>query len=217
MMLFVAGARFWHICAVVLAGVPAVLLAVATTSYRRLRILGFLNLAQHRQDLGYQSYQALIGLGNGGLFGVGLGGAERKMFYLPEPHTDFVFSILGEEIGFVGLLVVLFIYSFMIYRGIRIAMRASDKMGQCMAAGLTVALGSYVLIHAAVNAGLLPTTGVPLPFLSYGGASLVFTMSAMGILLNISSQTRDMTLPVQRQRPQPRRAAKKTVAGRRMR
>ncbi|MBD3391245.1 MAG: putative lipid II flippase FtsW, partial [Chitinivibrionales bacterium] len=189
-LLFVAGASIWHLSGLGLAVIPAVLLAIASTPYRRERILGFLHMSNHKQDIGYQAYQALIGLGNGGLFGVGLGGAERKLFFLPEPHTDFVFSILGEEIGFVGGLIVLGIFAFMLYRGMRIALRAPDKAGQLMAFGITFALGAYVVLHAAVNIGLVPTTGVPLPFLSYGGMSLVFTLSSMGILLNISSQAR---------------------------
>ena len=120
---------------------------------------------------------------------MGLGEGGQKYFYVPEPHTDFVFSILGEEIGFVGLLAVLAIFGFIIYRGMKIAYNAPDKMGQLMAFGFSFILGMYVVIHACVNTGLIPTTGLPLPFLSYGGMSLIFTMSSMGLLLNISSQS----------------------------
>ncbi len=206
-LLFMAGASFWHLSGVVCAIVPAILLAIATTPYRRERIMGFLHMSNHKQDIGYQAYQALIGLGNGGLFGVGLGGAERKLFYLPEPHTDFVFSVLGEEIGFVGLIVVLGVFAFVIYRGMRIAMRAPDKTGQLLAFGITFALAAYVVLHACVNIGLVPTTGIPMPFLSYGGMSLVFTMCSMGILLNISSQTKDTAFGASRMRRDAREPA----------
>jgi cell division protein FtsW len=188
-ILFVAGARLSHLSMIALAGLPLAIVVATQAHYRVKRLLGFLNFENHKGDLGYQAYQALIGLGNGGIFGVGLGQGEQKLFYLPEPHTDFVFSILGEEIGFIGLVVVLAIFGFIIYRGMRIAMRANDRMGQVMAFGFSFVLAMYVVLHAFVNAGLAPTTGVPLPFLSYGGMSLVFTMISLGILVNISGQT----------------------------
>lgn len=189
-MIFVAGARFWHIAGLLLAIIPAAAVVAASAPYRLRRIMGYLHTSDHKGDIGYQAYQALIGLGNGGVFGVGLGEGGQKYFYLPEPHTDFVFSILGEEIGFVGLMAVLALFGFIIYRGMKIAFNAPDKMGQFMAFGFSFILGLYVVIHACVNTGLVPTTGIPLPFLSYGGMSLVFTMSSMGLLLNISSQSR---------------------------
>ena len=192
-ILFAAGARFFHLAGLLLIALPAAAVFAISAPYRLRRILAFINslfhVTDHKDGIGYQAHQALIGLGNGGIFGVGLGAGGQKYFYLPEPHTDFVFSILGEEIGFVGLLAVLAIFAFIIYRGIKIACRAPDKMGQLMAFGFSAILGMYVIIHACVNTGLLPTTGVPLPFLSYGGMSLVFTMSSMGLLLNISSQS----------------------------
>jgi len=217
-LLFAAGMPLRWMAGAALAAVPAMLYAVVSAPYRRERIMGYLHLSSHRQNLGYQAYQALLGLGNGGLFGVGLGGAERKLLFLPEPHTDFVFSILGEELGFAGLVIVLGLYAFMLYRGIRIAMRAPDRLGQLMAVGFTSAIGLYVIIHAGVNVGLLPTTGVPLPFLSYGGMSIIFTMSSMGILLNISSRihTQASSLrPAERRRPVPlarRRAERRRLS-----
>ena len=190
-LLFVAGARILHLTGIVFAFIPLVILSMVTTPYRLQRLMGFLNMASMKDSLGYQAYQSLIGLGHGGLFGVGLGQGEQKFFYLPEPHTDFVFSILGEEIGFTGLVIMFSIFCLLIYRGMRIACRAPDKMGQIMAFGLSLMLGMYVILHAFVNTGVVPTTGVPLPFLSYGGMSLIFTMSSMGILLNISTQLQD--------------------------
>lgn len=191
-ILFVAGARMSHLAALLGAAVPLAVMAAFGAGYRRHRIMAFLHNSDHRGDIGYQAYQALIGLGNGGLFGVGIGQGGQKYFYLPEPHTDFVYSIVGEELGFVGAVAVLLLFAFMVYCGIRIARRAPDTMGRLMAFGFTFVLAIYALIHAAVNVGLIPTTGIPMPFLSYGGMSLLFTMSSMGILLNISSQAGTM-------------------------
>ncbi|MDG5814897.1 putative lipid II flippase FtsW [Chitinispirillales bacterium ANBcel5] len=190
-ILFVSGARVSHIFLMIVSIVPVSFALVFNTPYRRNRMLGFLNMPDRVEDLGYQTFQSLVGLGNGGLLGVGLGRGEQKYFYLPEPHTDFAFSILGEEIGFIGLVIVLCIFVFMIYRGLKISLNARDKLGQVMAFGFTITVTIYLLVHTCVSTGLIPTTGVPMPFLSYGGMSLIFTMSTMGILLNISSQTRD--------------------------
>ena len=187
-MLYVAGARFWHVAGVVVAAVPVAAAGLLAAPYRRERLLAYLGTSRHAEAAGYQAQQALIGLGNGGLFGVGLGQGRQKYFYLPEPHTDFAFSILGEEIGFVGLVLVLLVFAWIVYRGFRIALHAPDRLGQVMAFGVTLMLALHVLVHAAVNVGLAPTTGVPLPLLSYGGVSIVLTMISFGILLNISSQ-----------------------------
>ena len=192
-MLFLSGARFYHIAGFVLSFIPIGAFLVLGTPYRRARWLGYLNMAEKKESIGYQAYQSLIGLGNGGLFGVGLGKGEQKFFYLPEPHTDFALSILGEEIGFIGLLFVGALFVFVVYRGMKISLQASDKMGQMMAFGFTLGIALYTLLHAFVSTGLVPTTGIPLPFLSYGGMSLVFMMSSMGIVLNISSKTRPLT------------------------
>ncbi len=190
-ILFISGARFWHLCALVLSVIPVAALLVLRTPYRRARISGYLNFSNHQNDIAYQTYQSLVGLGNGGLFGVGLGKGEQKFFYLPEPHTDFIVSILGEEIGFIGLLAVLAVFAFIVCRGMRIALNAPDRMGRVMAFGFTAAVALYAVINASVASGLIPTTGVPMPFLSYGGMSLIFTMCSMGIVLNISSRSSD--------------------------
>jgi cell division protein FtsW len=187
-MLYVAGAKLFHIAGIACALLPAAIVAVITTPYRYKRLLGYLHMSDTKEGISYQIFQSLIGLGHGGIFGVGLGQGEQKYFYLPEPHTDFVFSILGEEMGFIGLMAVLAVFAMLLYRGMCVALRAPDTMGRLMAFGLTLVLGMYVVIHALVNTGLIPTTGVPMPFFSYGGMSLIFTMSSMGILLNISSQ-----------------------------
>lgn len=188
-ILFVSGARFWHLGAIALAAVPAAVFLMVRTPYRARRLTSFLDLSGHQSDIGYQTFQSLVGLGNGGLFGAGIGKGEQKFFYLPEPHTDFAVSILGEEIGFIGLLAVFAVLAFIVYRGLRIALNAPDRMGQIMAFGFTAAVALYALINAGVACGLIPTTGVPMPFLSYGGMSLVFTMASMGIVLNIASRS----------------------------
>jgi cell division protein FtsW len=188
-LLFVAGARFWHLAGIVLAALPVAALLVLRTPYRRARLMSYLDLSAHSDGTGYQAFQSLVGLGNGGLFGVGLGMGEQKYFYLPEPHTDFIFSILGEEIGFIGLLVVIGVMAFIVYRGIRIALAAPDQTGRLMAFAFSFAVGLYAVINASVASGLVPTTGLPMPFLSYGGMSLILTMCSMGIVLNISSRS----------------------------
>ncbi|MBD3314693.1 MAG: putative lipid II flippase FtsW [Chitinivibrionales bacterium] len=207
-ILFMAGAKITHLALPVLCFIPLAAISVATTPYRLRRLMGFLNFGGHKSDVNYQVNQALIGLGNGGVFGVGLGEGAQKYFYLPEPHTDFVFAILGEETGFAGLAIVLAVFAFMVYRGAHIAVSAPDKMGRLMAFGFTFALALYVLLHTSVNTGLVPTTGVPLPFLSYGGMSLIFTMTSMGILLNISSQST-------RQQPTPRTTVRRRTGHKR--
>ena len=188
-MIFVAGARLSHLIAIFLSILPLVVIGAFGAGYRRQRILAYLNFSEHKSGIGYQLYQSLIGLGKGGVFGVGIGHGEQKYLFLPEPHTDFVFSILGEEIGFLGLMIIILLFSLIIYCGIKIAFSAPDKFGQYIAFGFTFVLAIYTLIHAAVNVGLIPTTGIPMPFLSYGGMSLIFNISSMGILLNISNQT----------------------------
>jgi len=175
--------------------IPFAVLMVLIKPYRMLRVISFMNLSEHSSGIGYQVTQSLIGLGRGGMFGMGLGRGEQKYFYLPEPHTDFILSILGEEFGFLGVMIVFAVFAFVIYRGMRIALNAPDRMGQLIAFGFTVVIALYALVHSAVTTGLVPPTGIPMPFLSYGGMSLIFTMSSMGILLNISSQTKDRNTP----------------------
>ncbi|MBN1576731.1 MAG: cell division protein FtsW [Chitinispirillaceae bacterium] len=189
-MLFMAGARVVHLVGLVGTALPAALLVAWRMPHCWERIEKFIAGLGNIQALGYQAYQSIIGLGNGGLFGVGIGKGEQKFFYLPEPHTDFVISILGEEIGFIGLMVVAAVFAFIVYRGMHIARKAPDKTGQLMAFGCTFTIAIYALLHAAVAVGMMPTTGIPLPLISYGGMGLVFTVCSMGIVLNISSQSR---------------------------
>ncbi|MDR3012995.1 MAG: putative lipid II flippase FtsW [Chitinispirillales bacterium] len=187
-ILFMAGAKVRHLLASVALVIPFAVLLIFRTPYRMRRVLGFMNLSEESSNLGYQVFQSLVGLGHGGLLGVGLGRGEQKYFYLPEPHTDFILSILGEEFGFVGIALVFLIFAFIVYRGFSISLNAPDRAGQLTAFGFTTVTAIYLLIHSGVVTGLIPPTGVPMPFLSYGGMSLIFTMSSMGILLNISSR-----------------------------
>ena len=188
-MLFMSGAKVVHIIGLGLCAVPAALAVGMIMPHSKLRLQSFFHKSDNLGSMGYQAYQSLIGLGNGGLFGVGIGKGEQKFFYLPEPHTDFVISILGEEIGFLGLMLVTAGFAFIVYRGMKIAQHAPDKMGQLLAFGFTFVIAIYALFHAGVATGLLPTTGIPLPFISYGGMSLIFMVCSMGIVLNVSSQT----------------------------
>jgi len=194
-MLFMSGAKVVHIAATVAMMVPFAVLMVLIKPYRMLRVISFMNLSEHSSGIGYQVTQSLIGLGRGGMFGMGLGRGEQKYFYLPEPHTDFILSILGEEFGFFGIMIVFAIFAFVIYRGMRISLNAPDRMGQLIAFGFTMVIALYALVHSSVTTGLVPPTGIPMPFLSYGGMSLIFTMSSMGILLNISSQSKESNIP----------------------
>jgi cell division protein FtsW len=194
-MLFVAGVRPRYILGTGLAILPIVVILIKSAPYRMKRLAGFLNMQDQGQGAGYQVAQSLVGLGRGGFLGAGLGKGEQKYFYLPEPHTDFILSVLGEEFGFIGVMLVLLIFAFIVYRGFCISLNAPDRIGQIMAFGFTMAIALYMLIHASVVTGLLPPTGVPMPFLSYGGMSLIFTMSSVGILLNISSHIKTDTIP----------------------
>jgi cell division protein FtsW len=159
---------------------------IFSADYRRVRFLAFLNPWADAKNTGYQLIQSLIALGSGGWTGVGLGASRQKWMYVPNAHTDFIFSILGEELGLIGELAVLVAFGVLIYAGIRIAVRAPDVFGRLLAAGIVSWFGLQALVNLGAVTGLLPITGVPLPFLSYGGSSLVVSLAAVGILWNIS-------------------------------
>lgn len=186
LMLVMAGARGAHMGGLAVLGLSAFLLLMRTEEYRWVRVIAFLNPWKYAQGSGFQTIQSLYALGSGGLFGMGLGRSRQKFFYLPEQHTDFIFAILGEELGYLGVMVVLGLFLVLIYRGFRIAMKAPDTFGSLLAAGLTTMIAVQAAINMGVVSGCLPVTGVPLPFISYGGSSLVVSLFAVGLLLNIS-------------------------------
>ncbi|HEV8354163.1 MAG TPA: putative lipid II flippase FtsW [bacterium] len=185
-VLFVGGARISHLTGVALAGVPLFAVAVLGEDYRRQRILAFLNPWADPRGSGFHIIQSLLALGSGGLFGTGLGNSRQKFFYLPERHTDFIFSIVGEELGLIGTLAILILLAFVAYRGFQVARRAPDRYAALLAGGITGMIVLQAIMNIGVTTGVLPITGVPLPFLSFGGSSLLVTMIGVGIVLNIS-------------------------------
>ncbi len=189
-MLYAVGVPLGQFIAMLGLAVPVLAAAIFTSTYRRNRLLAFLNPQAHPQESGYHILQALYALGSGGIFGVGLGQSRQKYFYLPEEHTDSIFAILGEELGLVGGLLVLGLFALVVWRGFRIAANAPDLFGTLLAAGLTTMLAIQAIVNIGVVTGVLPVTGIPLPLISYGGSSLVFTMAAIGMLANISTHAR---------------------------
>jgi cell division protein FtsW len=165
-----------------------------TASYRLQRMLAFVgHHTQHTDKVTYQTDQALIAFGNGGLFGVGIGQSRQSMFFLPESYGDFIYSVIGEEYGFIGAALLVVVFGFIVIRGVQIAKHAPDTFGRYVAFGITITIAIYALVNAFVNVGLMPVTGLPMPFVSYGGTSMIFSAAAIGILLNISKFA--VTLP----------------------
>jgi cell division protein FtsW len=185
-LLMVAGARWSHLGMIAAAGVAAIGAAIVVAPYRMERMIAFINPWKYAGDEGFQIIQSLYALGSGGLFGMGLGRSRQKFFYLPEQHTDFIFAILGEELGFIGAFVVLMLFVLFAWRGFKIAINAPDSFGSILASGITVMVILQASINIGVVSGMLPVTGITLPFISYGGSSLLFTMTGVGLLLNIS-------------------------------
>ena len=188
-MLIVSGVRWTHLLPTFLVALPTLYFLVMRVDYRKRRILAFLDPWKDPFDTGFQIIQSLVAFGQGGVIGQGLGIGEQKLFYLPEAHTDFIFSVIGEELGLVGVLVIAGLFLMLVLCGIRVALQCEDPFGRNLAFGLSVLLGLEAFVNLAVCMGLLPTKGLPLPFISYGGSSLIISMVAAGILLNVSSQT----------------------------
>lgn len=186
-MMLVAGCRFKHLfLAGVGVGIPGLAFLIAKETYRLKRFTTFLDPWQDMQGDGWQVVQSLYAIGSGGLFGVGLGNSKQKYLYIPEPHNDFIFSILAEELGFVGCAFVLILFGIFIWRGILIAIKAPDMFGSLIAIGITSQVAIQVILNVAVVTSSIPATGVPLPFFSYGGTALFLLLCEMGVLLNIS-------------------------------
>ena len=184
-MVFLAGCRTSHLLSLGAVALPAMGALMFSSHYRMQRVMAFLH-PQLNPKSSYQSLQALISLGHGGFFGTGLGSSTQKLGYLPMPFTDTVFAILGEELGFIGTLAILLLFALVVWRGMRVAYRCQDRFGALVAAGLTLAVAVNVFMHVGVCIKMFPTTGQPLPFISYGGTSLIASLFGMGVLLNIS-------------------------------
>ena len=187
LMMFVGGVRCTHLFTSLIALLPVAVYYLVMEEYRVKRLLSFLNPWEYPADEGYQVVHSLMAFGTGGLWGTGIGKGFQKLFYLPEPHTDFIFSIIGEEFGLFGVLIIIGLYGLILVKGIQIARHTPDTFGSLMAFGLTSAMGIQVCINMGVALGLLPTKGLTLPFLSYGGTSLLLNMASIGILMNISA------------------------------
>lgn len=189
LLYFASGGAIWHFLLAIPVGLGGLLLLITTSAYRSKRILAFLDPFSDPQGFSYHISQVLIALGSGGLFGLGLGHSRQKFEYIPEVSTDSIFGIVGEELGFIGAALLITLFGILMYRGFKIATNCQDKFGKILAIGLTSWLGIQVVINLSSMSALLPLTGVPLPFISYGGSALVANLTAVGILLNISKQS----------------------------
>jgi cell division protein FtsW len=199
-MIFAAGISYRYIALIAMMGVPSLFLLIYLSEYRLRRVQAFLDPWADPLKGGYQAIQSMISVSVGGLFGRGLTDGLQKLFYLPEPHNDFIFAVIGEELGLLGATIVLACFCIIAWRGMRTALRAPDRFGSFLAIGLTTMVAFQAFFNISVVLGLLPTKGIPLPFVSYGGSSLLINLIGMGILLNVSqhasgSQIVTMTLP----------------------
>lgn len=191
-LLFAAGTRLFFLALLGLFIAPVFYVLVVQAPYRLARILAFIDPWKDSRGIGFQLSQSQIALGSGGLFGVGLGKSMQKLFYLPAAHTDFIFSIIGEELGLLGTLTIITLFILFIWQGARIVKRTKDPFGYFLSFGILLMIGMQAVINIGVSIGALPTKGLPLPFISYGGSALVFNMIAVGLLLNIS-RTEDLS------------------------
>ena len=187
-MLYVGNVKMQYFLTIF--GVAVSLLGVygVSAEYRMKRIMSYIGMGESHST-NYQLEQALIAFANGGFFGVGPGQSNQRDKFLPESYSDFISSIIGEEYGFVGILIMMTLFGLFLYRGLRIARFAPDRFGSMLAFGITITISAYAFVNVGVNCGILPTTGLPLPFLSYGGTAVLFSAMAVGILLNIASQS----------------------------
>ncbi|EIM64142.1 putative lipid II flippase FtsW [Desulfobacter postgatei] len=186
-MMFIAGVPLLHLLSPLPLVIPMAYFLVVKVRYRLDRVLGFMDPWKDPLDIGFQLTNSLKAFGSGGLFGKGVGLSMQKMHFLPEPHTDFIFSIIGEELGLVGVTAILALYGLILHTGTRIARQSDTFFGAVTATGITLYLGLQVIINTGVTLGVLPTKGLTLPFISYGGTSLIINMAAMGILMNIGA------------------------------
>jgi len=185
-LIFVGGVRLRYLIGSGVMVIPLLAVMVSVKQYRVSRLISYMDPWRYARGRGYQIIQSLIALGSGGLLGKGLGASNQKLFYLPQPHTDFIYAIIGEELGFIGAAAVLAVFAVLVTAGFQVAARASDAFGRYLAVGLTTLIALGAAVNLAVVTGLIPTTGIPLPFISYGGTSLVTTFAAVGILVSIA-------------------------------
>ncbi len=190
-VIFVAGASLYHLSGLAFAAATGVAFLLTIFPYQKIRLFKFINSVRGTIDPPWQVTQSLISFGNGGLWGVGLGNSRQKLHFLPQPFTDFIFSIIGEEVGLIGCTLLLLLILIFMWRGLWIALHANDKDGQLLAVGITAIIVAFAFFNAGIALNVLPVSGVPMPFISYGGSSLVVHLMAMGILLNISAQIRN--------------------------
>ena len=185
-MLFIAGVRLSYLGSLILAGLPVLYFLIFSVPYRRMRIMAFFYPWLDPRGSGFQIIQSQVALGSGGIFGVGLGQSRQKLFYLPAAHTDFIFSIIGEELGLIGTIGIIILFMIFIHQGFKILKNSSDKFGYFLGLGLILIISFKAAVNIGVSCGVLPTKGLPLSFISYGGSSFVFDMISVGILLNIA-------------------------------
>lgn len=185
-ILFVSGVNLKHLGVLMAAAVPLLLAAIVCAPYRIKRVLAFVSPWEDPKGIGFQLVQSFIALGSGGLFGVGLGASKQKLFYLPQSHTDFIYSIIGEELGFIGAISVLILFAVIVWYSLKLSFKVKELFMSRVIFGIGMMIAFEVIVNVGVSAGALPTKGLPLPFISYGGSSLVVHMAAIGILLNMS-------------------------------
>jgi cell division protein FtsW len=185
-LLYLAGSPARYLGWALAPALPLLAIAIYAAPYRLRRMTAFWDPWSDPRGSGFQIIQSWLAFGNGGLFGQGVGGSRQKLFYLPESHTDFIFAVVGEELGFVGAVVFVALFAVLIWRGLRIGLRAPEPFGAYLALGITLLIATQVLVNLGVVTGLLPTKGLPLPFISFGGSALLMTMLSTGVLLNIS-------------------------------
>lgn len=184
-MMFIAGVRLAYLVPTMMAGLTAFALLIWHSPVRAARLLAFLDLEKYKAGTGYQVWQAVLAFGSGGFDGLGLGNSRQKMFYLPEAHTDFIFPIVGEELGLIGTIAVLLLFVALVAAGVYISLRTPDLFGQYLGLGITMLIAFQALINIGVVTAWLPTKGLPLPFISFGGSNLMMNMIAVGILLSL--------------------------------
>jgi cell division protein FtsW len=192
-MIYLGGAKISHIIGTILLMLPFLYTLIYNVGYRRRRIIAFLNPWEDPSDKGYHIIQSFLALGSGGFFGKGLGESKQKLFYLPTPHTDFIFSIIGEEVGFIGTSAIIVLFVLFCWIGFKISASCSDQFGRYLSFGITTMVATQALLNIGVVTGVVPTTGVPLPFISFGNSSLITIMMGVGIIISISKKNKIST------------------------